>query len=144
MRDHPTIAANAKQLNRLAALLLALAGLAERAAGSSGAVCLLVLWLIRPSEAIARDLVENLAPGAVYLPEPAAALRPPPRPCASRTVFVSLPPSSPRWRNIALPRFRPQSRTAGPPDSWRPRPCARLAAAVEPLDGFPRAARLAS
>jgi hypothetical protein len=72
MPTHPTIAANAKQMTRLAALLLALAGLAERAAGSSGPVCLLVLWLIRPSEAIARDLVANLAPGAVYLPEPAA------------------------------------------------------------------------
>jgi hypothetical protein len=70
MQTHPTIAANAKQLNRLAALLLALAGLAERAAGSSNTVCLLVLWLIRPSEAIARDLVEKIAPCAAYLPEP--------------------------------------------------------------------------
>ncbi|MGY6707769.1 MAG: hypothetical protein ACXIVF_05525 [Rhizobiaceae bacterium] len=70
MPTHPAIAKNGKRLNRLAALLLALAGLAERAAGSSSPVCLLVLWLIRPSEAVARDLVENLAPGAVCLPEP--------------------------------------------------------------------------
>lgn len=70
MRFHQTIASNGKRLNRLAALLCALAGLAERAAGSSSAVCLLVVWLIRPSEAVARDLVESLAPGAARLPEP--------------------------------------------------------------------------
>jgi len=70
MRFHQTIAANAKQLNRLAALLVALAGLAERAAGRPSAVCLLVVWLIRPSEAVARDLVENLAPCAACPPEP--------------------------------------------------------------------------
>jgi hypothetical protein len=70
MRNHPTIAKNGKRLQRLAALLCALAGLAERAAGSSIAVCLLVLWLIRPGETLARDLVEDLAPGAARLPEP--------------------------------------------------------------------------
>ena len=70
MRFHQTIAKNGKRLNRLAALLLALAGLAERAAGSPGPVCVLVVWLIRPSEAVARDLVQNLAPGAACLPEP--------------------------------------------------------------------------
>ena len=70
MRNHPTIAKNGKRLQRLAALLCALAGLAERAAGSSSAVCLLVLWLIRPGETLARDLVEDLAPGAARLPEP--------------------------------------------------------------------------
>jgi hypothetical protein len=70
MRFHPTIEENGKRLKRLAALLFALADLAERAAGSSSAVCLLLLWLLRPSEAIARELVENLAPGAARLPEP--------------------------------------------------------------------------
>lgn len=70
MRFHQTIAKNGKRLERLAALLLALAGLAERAAGSPGPVCLLVVWLIRPSETVARDLVQNLAPCAACLPEP--------------------------------------------------------------------------
>jgi hypothetical protein len=70
MRFHQTIANKGKRLNRLAALLFALAGLAERAAGSASPVCLLVLWLIRPTEALARDLVENIAPGAACPPEP--------------------------------------------------------------------------
>ena len=70
MHTHPTITANGKRLHRLAALLLALAGLAERAAGSPGPVCLLVVWLIRPSEAAARDYVDKIAPGTAWLPEP--------------------------------------------------------------------------
>ena len=70
MRFRQAIAKSGKRLNRLAAQLCALAGLAERAAGSPGPVCLLVVWLIRPSEAIARDLVENLAPCAACPPEP--------------------------------------------------------------------------
>lgn len=70
MRFHPTIAANGKHLRRLAALLCALADLAERAAGRSGTVCLLVLWLIRPSETAARDYVDQIAPGAAKEPAP--------------------------------------------------------------------------
>ena len=70
MHFDQTIAKKGKRLNRLAALLFALAGLAERAAGSASPVCLLVLWLIRPTETLARDLVENIAPGAACPPEP--------------------------------------------------------------------------
>jgi len=70
MRFHPIIAANGKHLRHLAALLCALAALAERAAGRSGAVCLLVLWLIRPSETAARDYVDQIAPGAAKVPAP--------------------------------------------------------------------------
>jgi len=70
MHFDQTIAKKGKRLNRLAALLFALAGLVERAAGSASPVCLLVLWLIRPTETLARDLVENIAPGAACPPEP--------------------------------------------------------------------------
>ena len=63
---------NRKTLRRIVALLLALAGLAERASGRSGAVCLLVLWLLRPGEAIARDYVAGLVgnPGGPLAPIP--------------------------------------------------------------------------
>ena len=70
MPIHPAIAANPHQLKRLAALLLALAGLADRAAGRSGAVCWLVIWLLRPSEAVARAYLESLTPGAAWPPAP--------------------------------------------------------------------------
>lgn len=68
MPIHPTKARTAKRLSRLATLLSALADLAERAAGRSGAVCWLVLWLIRPAEAVARDYVEKIAPAATEMP----------------------------------------------------------------------------
>jgi len=70
MRFHPTIAESGKRLRRIAALLCALADLAERAAGRSCAVCRLMLWLLRPAETVARHYVHNLAPGASALPEP--------------------------------------------------------------------------
>jgi len=70
MRFHPTIAEDRKHLRRIAALLCALAGLAEQAAGRSRAVCCLVLWLIRPAEAVARDFVDQIAPGAGWPPAP--------------------------------------------------------------------------
>lgn len=74
MRLHPTIAENRKQITRIAALLGALAELAERAGGRSGAVCFLILWLIRPAEAVARDYVDQIAPGAAPLPAPVRPL----------------------------------------------------------------------
>ena len=74
MRFHPTIAANGKRLRRLAALLCARADLAERAAGRPSAVCRLVLWLIRPAEAVARDYVDKIAPGAARVPAPVRPL----------------------------------------------------------------------
>jgi hypothetical protein len=46
-----------RQLLHLAGLLLALAGLAERAAGCSAPVRYLVLWVLRQGEAVARDHV---------------------------------------------------------------------------------------
>ena len=75
MRFHQTIAENGKRLRRIAALLLAIADLAERAAGRAPAICRLVLWLIRPAEAVAGALVAGLAPGAV---RPSAPVRPGP------------------------------------------------------------------
>lgn len=51
---------NIKTLRRIVTLLLALAGLAERASGRSRAVRWSVLWLLRPGEAIARDYVATL------------------------------------------------------------------------------------
>jgi hypothetical protein len=44
-------------LGRIVALLCALAGLAERAAGRSAIVRSLVLWVLRRAEAVARDFV---------------------------------------------------------------------------------------
>ena len=64
---------NRKALRRLLALLLALADLAERAAGRSRPVRLLVLWLLRPAEEIARDHVAGLTRTA-FPPAPATIL----------------------------------------------------------------------
>lgn len=74
MRFHETTGKTATKLRRLAALLCALADLAERAAGRPSAVCLLVLWLIRPAEAVARDYVDKIAPGAARVPAPVRPL----------------------------------------------------------------------
>lgn len=73
MRLNQTIDENQKALRRVVAVLLSLAGLADRAAGRSGAVCFLVVWLLRPGEVVARDYLDGLAPGAAGL---AAPLRP--------------------------------------------------------------------
>ena len=47
-------------LQRIVAMLLALADLAERASGRSPAVRSLVLWLLRPGEIVARDYLATL------------------------------------------------------------------------------------
>lgn len=72
MRHHQTIDENQKALRRIVAVLLALAGLLDRAAGRSRAVCFLVVWLLRPGEAVAMAYLDGLAPGAACLaaPEP--------------------------------------------------------------------------
>lgn len=54
---------NIKTLRRIVALLLALAGLTERASSRCHAVRWSVLWLLRPAEAIARDYVVALTGG---------------------------------------------------------------------------------
>ncbi len=59
-----------RKLLRLVALLLALAGLAERSAGRSQAVQRLVTWLLRHGEAVARDHVLALTGRAAFGPEP--------------------------------------------------------------------------
>ena len=64
---------NRKALRRLVALLLALADLAERAAGRSRPVRHLVLWFLRQAEEIARDHVAGLT-RAAFPPAPAAIL----------------------------------------------------------------------
>lgn len=74
MPFHQTTARNGKQLHRLATLLSALADLAERAAGRSPTVCWLVIWLIGPAEAVARDYVDQIAPGAAQVPAPVRPL----------------------------------------------------------------------
>jgi hypothetical protein len=63
-----------RQLLRLAGLLLALAGLAERVAGCSAPVRHLVLWLLRRGAAVARDHVLALT-GRVAC-EPVSAMPP--------------------------------------------------------------------
>jgi hypothetical protein len=69
---------NIKTLRRIVALLLSLAGLAERAAGRSAAVRIAVLWLLWPAEAIASDYVEGLTGAAsptLWQSGPDAAMR---------------------------------------------------------------------
>ena len=53
-------------------MLVALAGLAERASGRSAAVRCLVLWLLRQAETVARDFVEG-GPDAPSASMPVAA-----------------------------------------------------------------------
>ncbi len=67
---------NIKTLRRIVALLLALAGLTERASGRCHAVRWSVLWLLRPAEAIARDYVAALTgdPRLASRPAPAIVL----------------------------------------------------------------------
>ena len=74
MRFHPATADNSKQLHHLATLPCALAEVAERAAGRSPTVCWLVIWLIGPAEAVARDYVDQIAPGAALVPAPVPPL----------------------------------------------------------------------
>lgn len=59
------------QLRAIVALLLALAGLAERAAGRSAPVRILALWFLRRGEIAARDYVMGLTGRVVPAPAPA-------------------------------------------------------------------------
>ena len=61
-----------RQLLRLVALLLALAGIAERSAGRSQAVQRLVTWFLRHGETVARDHVLALTGHAACGPAPTA------------------------------------------------------------------------
>lgn len=74
MRHHQTIDENRKALLRVAAVLVAVAGLLERARFAS----VLLVWLLRPREAAAWDKLEALAPGAFVrpLPDPRAPAGP--------------------------------------------------------------------
>jgi hypothetical protein len=58
------IGRDVRQLDRIGAILLALAGLAERAAGAPGPVRWFVLWILRYAEAVATDFVACSASGA--------------------------------------------------------------------------------
>ena len=135
MQLHQTIDENEKSLRRIAALLSALADLAELAAGRSGAVCLLVLWLIRPSEAAARDYVDKIAPGTAWLPEPlwpvtgpAEALR-----LASSLRVLAAALTALADDGLATRHGQPANRPSAAllVDTVM---CPALAAAVEPLD----------
>ncbi|MEQ1953260.1 hypothetical protein [Mesorhizobium sp. CN2-181] len=57
-------------LRRIAVLLIALAGLAERVAGRSRPLRGLVIWLLRPAEAAAREFVSEELAGAPMPPAP--------------------------------------------------------------------------
>lgn len=52
---------NREMLRRIAALLLAMADLAERAGARPRPVLCLVLWILRPAEAVAREFVIGAA-----------------------------------------------------------------------------------
>lgn len=68
MRQRQTIDENRKMLLRVAAVLVSLAGLLERARVAS----FLLVWLLRPGEAAAWAKLEALAPGAFVRPVPDA------------------------------------------------------------------------
>ena len=55
-------------INRIAALLFALADLAERAAGRSAAVRILILLILRPAEAMARRLAMDFYADTDFAP----------------------------------------------------------------------------
>lgn len=59
------IGRDVRQLDRIGAILLALAGLAERAAGAPGPVRWFVLWILRYAEAVATDFVARSASSVV-------------------------------------------------------------------------------
>lgn len=65
---------NIKTLRRIVALLLALAGVAERASGRCHAVRSSVLWLLRPGEVIVRDYVAALTGDPRLVSQPATVL----------------------------------------------------------------------
>lgn len=64
-----------RTLRRIAELLVALAVLAERGCGRSFALRCLILWLLRPAEACARNFVIGEAPRGAFagLPAPISA-----------------------------------------------------------------------
>jgi hypothetical protein len=62
-------------LKRIIALLLALAGLAERAAKRSHPIRCLVLWLLWHAESVARDFVTGSNSSAAVRPSTLAAVR---------------------------------------------------------------------
>jgi len=84
MHGSQTTDGNTGTLRRIAAVLLALAGLAEHAAQRSAPVRRLVLWLLAPGEAIAREFVAGLdgacecyrhAPAPIQTDDSAEAIR---------------------------------------------------------------------
>ncbi|MDQ6434352.1 hypothetical protein RB623_09855 [Mesorhizobium sp. LHD-90] len=64
------LAMEGQALRRIAVMLIALAGLAERVAGRPRPLRGLVIWLLRPAEAVAREFVIEALRGA--RPEPMA------------------------------------------------------------------------
>ena len=69
-RTTTTTTEHSKNLRRIAAVLLALADLAERASSRSLFVRSLVLWLLRSSEVLARDHLARLTRHAAGQSEP--------------------------------------------------------------------------
>ena len=68
---HP-IANDRQVLRRIVVRLLALGDVAEAAASRSRIVCFLALWFLVPCEAFIREWLEDLAPGVIDPPAPAA------------------------------------------------------------------------
>jgi hypothetical protein len=105
-----------KMFRRIAAMLLALAELAERAGGRCAAVRCLVFWFLRPAEAVARDyaveaaallLGRHFAPRTDDTPDEAARLAQAFRALAS--IFNTL-----AHRARFAPRTREKSRPGKP------------------------------
>ncbi len=124
MRHRQTIDDNRKALLRIAAVLVAVAGLLERA----GVASVVLVWLLRSREAAAWEKLEALAPGAFHRPPadpdapagPAAEAR---RLAASfRALAVAVASLADGWPADSAPAPAPAPRSSPPPAPVAPLP----------------------
>jgi hypothetical protein len=93
-------------LKRIIALLLALAGLADRAATRSYPVRCLVLWFLWHGESVARDFVAGSISSAAVRPSTVAAVRHGHEPADAITLAASLRALALLVRNMAALLWR--------------------------------------
>lgn len=82
---------NQRRLRRVVARLLALSDLAERVAGRSRAVCLVIVWLLRCGEASAWAYLDDLSPGSApdFAPAPLRPDEGEPAGCAAEALRLA-------------------------------------------------------
>ncbi len=123
-------------LGRIVALLCALAGLAERAAGRSRAVRAMVLWLLRHAERTARDFICESG-----VPHPTIAVVPAGNsPVDAMRLAASLRALA---RQIDAQAKLIRAACRGDDSRTEPPPSVRMRAMSDALDTFPVLAALA-